>query len=56
LDLGVTTSLDKLGYKTDGDGENITRESLEEKLLSNIESILGRVPIESIEWDVKELI
>jgi|TARA_B110000495_G_C22970328_1_gene569453 lipoate-protein ligase B len=56
MDLGVTTSLDKLGYKTDGNGENITRESLEKKLLSNIESILGRVPIESIEWDVKELI
>ncbi len=53
MELGVTTSLDKLGYKTSGDGEDITRELLEETLLSNIEGILGRKPNKITEWNLE---
>ena len=53
MELGVTTSLDKLGYKTSGDGEDITRELLEETLLSHIEGILGRKPNKITEWNLE---
>ena len=56
MELGVTTSLDKLGYNTDTNGEKITRELLEKKIISNIESVLGRIPDESIEWEIEEFI
>ncbi|MGY8645039.1 MAG: lipoyl(octanoyl) transferase LipB [Candidatus Poseidoniales archaeon] len=56
MELGVTTSLDKLGYNTDTNGEKITRELLEKKIISNIESVLGRIPDESIEWKIEEFI
>jgi lipoate-protein ligase B len=56
MELGVTTSLDKLGYNTDINGEKITRELLEKKIISNIESVLGRIPDESIEWKIEEFI
>lgn len=56
MELGVTTSLDKLGYNTDTNGEKITREFLEKKIISNIESVLGRIPDESIEWKIEEFI
>ena len=54
MELGVTTSLDKLGYKTSGDGEVITRELLEKTLLSNIEGVLGRKPNKITEWNLEE--
>ena len=56
MELGVTTSLDKLGYNTDIKGGKITRELLEKKIISNIESVLGRIPDESIEWKIEEFI
>ena len=56
MELGVTTSLDKLGYNTDINGEKITRELLEKKIISNIESVLGRIPDEPIEWKIEEFI
>lgn len=56
MELGVTTSLDKLGYNTDTNGEKITRELLEKKIISNIESVLGRIPDEPIEWKIEEFI
>ena len=56
MELGVTTSLDKLGYNTDTNGEKITRELLEKKIISNIESVLGRIPDEPIEWKIEEFV
>ena len=56
MELGVTTSLDKLGYNTDINGVKITRELLEKKIISNIESVLGRIPDEPIEWKIEEFI
>ena len=56
MDLGVTTSLDKLGYKTDSNSNKIARELLEKKILSNIESILDRTPEEPIEWKIEDFI
>ena len=56
MELGVTTSLDKLGYNTDINGGKITRELLEKKIISNIESVLGRIPDEPIEWKIEEFI
>lgn len=56
MELGVTTSLDKLGYNTDIKGGKITRELLEKKIISNIESVLGRIPDEPIEWKIEEFI
>ena len=46
LDIGTTTSLDKLGYTTNNDGEKITKKLLEDTLISNIEEILNRMPVE----------
>jgi len=46
LDIGTTTSLDKLGYTTNNDGEKITKKLLEDTLISNIEEILNRIPVE----------
>ena len=46
LDIGTTTSLEKLGYTTNNDGEKITKKLLEDTLISNIEEILNRMPIE----------
>ena len=56
MELGVTTSLDKLGYNTDINGGKITRELLEKKIISNIESVLGRIPDEPIEWKIEEFV
>ena len=56
MELGVTTSLDKLGHNTDINGEKITRELLEKKIISNIESVLGRTPDETIEWKIEDFI
>ena len=56
MDLGVTTSLDKLGYRIDQNGDEITRELIEETILSNIELILKRIPNEPLDWDVGEFI
>ena len=46
LDIGTTTSLEKLGYTTNNDGEKITKKLLEDTLISNIEVILIRMPVE----------
>ena len=46
LDIGTTTSLEKLGYTTNNDGEKITKKLLEDTLISNIEEILKRMPVE----------
>ena len=46
LDIGTTTSLEKLGYTTNNDGEKITKKLLEDTLISNIEEILKRIPVE----------
>jgi lipoyl(octanoyl) transferase len=56
MDLGVTTSLDKLGYRIDQNGDEITRELIEETILSNIELILKRIPNEPLDWNVGEFI
>ena len=45
LDVGTTTSLEKLGYKGNNN-QQITRELLENTLISNIREILDREPIE----------
>jgi hypothetical protein len=52
----VTTSLDKLGYRIDQNGDEITRELIEETILSNIELILKRIPNEPLDWNVGEFI
>jgi lipoate-protein ligase B len=54
MDLGMTTSLDKLGYRMNQEGEKITRELLEEAILSNIELILKRSPEDPLEWNIGE--
>lgn len=54
MDLGMTTSLDKLGYRINQEGEEITRELLEEAILSNIELILKRSPEDPLEWNIGE--
>ena len=46
LDIGTTTSLEKLGYTTNNDGAKITKKLLEDTLISNIEEILNRIPVE----------
>ena len=46
LDIGTTTSLEKLGYTTNNDGEKITKKLLEDTLISNIQEILNRMPVE----------
>ena len=46
LDIGTTTSLEKLGYTTNNDGEKITKKLLKDTLISNIEEILNRMPVE----------
>ena len=46
LDIGTTTSLEKLGYTTNNDGEKITKKLSEDTLISNIEEILNRMPVE----------
>jgi len=56
MDLGVTTSLDKLGYRMNQNGDEITRELIEETILSNIELILKRIPNEPLDWNVGEFI
>jgi len=38
--------LEKLGYTTNNDGEKITKKLLEDTLISNIEEILNRIPVE----------
>ena len=45
LDIGATTSLEKLGYN-EYNNQQITRELLENTLISNIQEILNRKPIE----------
>ena len=54
MDKGKTTSLDKLGYNKNLNGEKITRELLEKTILSNIELILDRVPDAPLEWNLEE--
>ena len=54
MDIGKTTSLDKLGYNKNLNGEKITRELLEKTILSNIELILDRVPDAPLEWNLEE--
>ncbi len=54
MDVGKTTSLDKLGYNKNLNGGEITRELLEKTILSNIELILDRVPNAPLEWDLEE--
>ena len=54
MEIGKTTSLDKLGYGYTPNGEKITRRLLEKTILSNIELILDRVPDVPIEWDIEE--
>ena len=54
MDIGKTTSLDKLGYSKNLNGEKITRELLEKTILSNIELILDRVPDAPLEWNLEE--
>ena len=46
LDIGTTTSLEKLGYTTNNEGEKISKKLLEDTLISNIEEILNRIPVE----------
>ena len=55
MDLGKTTSLDKLGYETNQNGEKITRELLEKTILDNIELILDRTPSKPVNWDIEVL-
>ena len=54
MEIGKTTSLDKLGYGYTPNGEKITRRLLEKTILSNIELILDRVPNAPLEWDLEE--
>ena len=54
MDIGKTTSLDKLGYNKNLNGGKITRELLEKTILSNIELILDRVPNAPLEWNLEE--
>ena len=54
MDIGKTTSVDKLGYSKNLYGKKITRELLEKTILSNIELILDRVPDAPLEWDLEE--
>ena len=54
MDIGKTTSLDKLGYSKNLNGKKITRELLEKTILSNIELILDRVPDAPLEWNLEE--
>ncbi|DAC65849.1 MAG TPA: lipoyl(octanoyl) transferase [Candidatus Poseidoniales archaeon] len=56
MDLGVTTSLDKLGYRMNQNGDEITRELIEETILSNIELILKRTPKDPLDWNIGEFI
>ncbi len=56
MDLGVTTSLDKLGYRMNQNGNEITRELIEETILSNIELILKRTPKDPLDWNIGEFI
>jgi len=56
MDLGVTTSLDKLGYRMNQNGDEITRELIEETILSNIELILKRTPKDPLDWKIGEFI
>lgn len=55
LDVGTTTSLEKLGYKKNND-QKITRELLENTLISNIENILNRVPFEEENCNLEEFL
>ena len=54
MEIGKTTSLDKLGYNKNLNGVKITRELLEKTILSNIELILDRVPDAPLEWNLEE--
>ena len=56
MDSGVTTSLDKLGYRMNKNEDEITRELIEETILSNIELILKRKPKDPLDWDIGEFI
>jgi len=53
LEKGTTTSLDKLGHTHDEEGKIIDRERLEIALISNIESVLGRIPQKPLDWSVE---
>ena len=55
MDIGKTTSLDKLGYSKNLNGEKITRELLEKTILDNIELILDRTPSKPVNWDIEVL-
>jgi lipoate-protein ligase B len=56
MDSGVTTSLDKLGYRMNKNEDEITRELIEETILSNIELILKRTPKDPLDWNIGEFI
>ena len=56
MDSGVTTSLDKLGYRMNKNEDEITRELIEETILSNIELILKRTPKDPLDWKIGEFI
>ena len=51
----ATTSLEKLGYKKNND-QKITRELLENTLISNIENILNRAPFEEENCNLRRVI
>ena len=55
LDVGATTSLEKLGYK-EYNNQQITRELLENTLISNIQEILNRIPIEEEKMNIEDFL
>ncbi len=55
LDIGATTSLEKLGYN-EYNNHQITRELLENTLISNIQEILNRKPIEEEKINIEDFL
>tara|TARA_B100000214_G_C23974310_1_gene631909 strand:- start:9817 stop:10491 length:675 start_codon:yes stop_codon:yes gene_type:complete len=55
LDIGATTSLEKLGYN-EYNNQQITRELLENTLISNIQEILNRKPIEEEKINIEDFL
>ena len=55
LDVGTTTSLEKLGYKKNNN-QLITRELLENTLISNIEKILNRKPLDEGNYNLEDFL
>ena len=53
MNLGVHTSLSKLGYTLDNEGKEINISRIEDALLANCEKIIARKATSPIEWNKK---